>query len=268
MLKRAATSRAARNWFQSRVWISRRRDRPTLQSCNRVALVVVRAITFLPQDVPVFAGTYRACSRRDGSPCPTIGGRPVDRGLDTGSGARGNRVGAPASSSAGALHQLEVSGRGTQVVVALVADSPLESAVEVVKGSPGRVFVDLPNVSPLVARVTEVGRGVVSRVRVGLHHSEPPLRALSLISRDRPSHASSAEQMTGSSVSCSTTQGPATATRANTGLPTESPRYPSSSHYLPVGLLTPHWPRGGRAWPQRSDALLRLRRCKRRMRCW
>ncbi len=83
-------------------------------------------------------------------------------------------VGATASSGAGALHQLEVSGRGTQVVVALVADSPLESTVEVVKGSPGRVFVDLPNVSPLVARVTEVGRGVVSRVRVGLHHSEPP----------------------------------------------------------------------------------------------
>ena len=67
MLKRAATSRAARNCFQSRVWISRRRDSPTLQSCNRVALVVVRAITFPPQDVPVFAGTYRACSRREGS---------------------------------------------------------------------------------------------------------------------------------------------------------------------------------------------------------
>ena len=75
----------------------------------------------------------------------------------------------------GSLITLSVSGSGGRVVVDLVSDQTLDTVLEVVRSQPARLFVDLRNVVPKVDSVTEVGRGAVRRVRVGLNQSQPPV---------------------------------------------------------------------------------------------
>ncbi len=75
--------------------------------------------------------------------------------------------------STGVLHGLTVTGTGTRVVVALLADRALDGRLELVKVPPARIFIDLPHVVPWVAPVTHVDRGAVKRVRVALNRTRP-----------------------------------------------------------------------------------------------
>ena len=77
--------------------------------------------------------------------------------------------------SAGTLRELTVDGTSDRIVVTLIADRPLDGVLERIEASPTRVFVDLKNVVPEVDRVTDVDRGSVTRVRVGLNQADPPV---------------------------------------------------------------------------------------------
>ena len=77
--------------------------------------------------------------------------------------------------SAGTLRKLTVDGTSDRIVVTLIADRPLDGVLERIAASPARVFVDLKNVVPEVDRVTDVSRGSVTRVRVGLNQADPPV---------------------------------------------------------------------------------------------
>ena len=77
--------------------------------------------------------------------------------------------------SVGTLRRLTVDGTSDWIVVKLIADRPLDAVLERIEASPARVFVDLKNVVPEVDRVTDVGRGSVARVRVGLNQADPPV---------------------------------------------------------------------------------------------
>ena len=84
-------------------------------------------------------------------------------------------AGAEASEGSGTLSTLSVGGSGGRVVVDLVSDQALQGVLEVVKGQPARLFVDLRNVISEVDPTTEVGRGAVQRVRVALNQAQPPV---------------------------------------------------------------------------------------------
>ena len=77
--------------------------------------------------------------------------------------------------SAGTLRKLTVDGTSDRIVVTLIADRPLDGVLERIAASPARVFVDLKNVVPEVDHVTDVRRGSVARVRVGLNQADPPV---------------------------------------------------------------------------------------------
>ena len=77
--------------------------------------------------------------------------------------------------SVGTLRELTVDGTSDRIVVTLIADRPLDGVLERIETSPTRVFVDLKNVVPEVDRVTNVDRGSVTRVRVGLNQADPPV---------------------------------------------------------------------------------------------
>ena len=77
--------------------------------------------------------------------------------------------------SAGTLRELTVDGTSDRIVVTLIADRPLYGVLDRIETSPTRVFVDLKNVVPEVDRVTDVDRGSVIRVRVGLNQADPPV---------------------------------------------------------------------------------------------
>ena len=81
----------------------------------------------------------------------------------------------PTETNLPALHQLTVTGTSRRVVVSLEGSDTLDGLLEVVKVPPVRIFVDLPNVVPKVARVLAVDRGAVKRIRVALNQAHPPV---------------------------------------------------------------------------------------------
>ena len=80
-----------------------------------------------------------------------------------------------AEEQSGTLQELKVSGMGSQVVVALVGDHPLDARLQVIGLPASRIFVDLEGTVPDVNSVTEVHRGAVQRVRVALNQARPPI---------------------------------------------------------------------------------------------
>ena len=96
--------------------------------------------------------------------------------------------GAQDALTAGTLREVTVDGTSDRIVVTLIADRPLDGVLERIEASPTRVFVDLKNVVPdEVDRVTDVDRGSVTRVRVGLNQADPPVTRVVLDLEGSPS---------------------------------------------------------------------------------
>ena len=90
-------------------------------------------------------------------------------------GGGGHLHSAQSDSGAGELQRLIVDESGDRIVVTLVADRPLDGVLQRIDGPHPRVFVDLQQIVPRVDRATDVSRGAVRMVRVGLNQPEPPV---------------------------------------------------------------------------------------------
>lgn len=106
----------------------------------------------------------------------------------------------------GTLSHLTVSENDHQVVVTLRADRAFDGALEAIHVEPRQLLLELAGIVPSVDAITEVGHGVVRRVRVEFNWSNPPVTRVVLDLRDAARY--SLERDTGGALSIIVHKGP------------------------------------------------------------